>query len=183
MTTCTTASLSEVAVSFDGSVNLSVAGAGRGWDTAAAEITAVETLVEPVPFALLMPVAKNRLWKLKWVARWHFVIPPPPEPCPPEPCADLKCAALTRSEIRTRECWKKIPSVGQRVGRVRGGARRDLGGSVTSWCASAVFSVGFIYLVSAAVSSARSPPSGWRGTALGWSSRGAPDSGATRGRL
>ena len=87
----------EVAISFDGSVNLSVAGAGRGWDTAAAAATAVETLVEPggpVPFALLMPVAKNRLWKLKWVARWHFVIPPPPDPCPPEPCADLKCAAL-----------------------------------------------------------------------------------------
>ena len=89
----------EISISFDGSVNLSVAKvvAGRGWETAAAAPTSVpvKTIVQPgttVPFALLMPNSKFRQWELKWAARWQGDWVKPTDPCGP----DLKCAALDR---------------------------------------------------------------------------------------
>jgi len=111
----------EVSISFDGSVNLSVAKvvAGRSWETAAAAPTSVpvKTIVQPgttVPFALLMPSFKFRQWELKWAARWQgdWVEPPGADPCA-VPCADpcgpdLKCAALDR---RVRELETTVRSM------------------------------------------------------------------------
>ena len=109
----------EVSISFNGSVNLTVAGPGSVHDGAmatAAHSTSIPvvTIVEPgelISFALLKPKDKHQLWKLKWCATWQVVSeseePTDGKGSTPEPWADLKCAA---PELRVGELKATVSS-------------------------------------------------------------------------